>query len=108
MSGSRIFAGVCMKGALSALLVLPPVCTAEIMPGATASSATRQLSFKVVVPPVMRVVQVTPLKDGYEYRIWTNTRSASFNGREYRFPKVGEYTLKVPSSPRGVYLIHGL
>ena len=95
-----------MKGALSALLVLPPVCTAETMLGS--GRATGQLSFKVVVPPVMRVVQVTPLKDGYEYRIWTNTGSASFNGREYRFPKVGEYTLKVPSSPRGVYLIHGL
>ncbi|SDH79749.1 hypothetical protein [Variovorax sp. OV700] len=97
-----------MEGALSALLLLPPACAAETMPGATAVSATRQLSFKVVVPPVMRVVQVTPLKDGYEYRIWTNTRSASFNGREYHFSRVGEYTLKVPSSPRGVYLIHGL
>lgn len=108
MSGSRIFAGVCMKGALSALLLLPPVCTAQTGLVAASSSATRQLSFKVVVPPVMRVLQVTPLEGGYEYRIWTNTPSASFNGREYRFSKVGEYTLKVPSSPRGVYLIHGL
>ena len=71
-------------------------CTTRITGGTT----TLKLSW--------RVVQVTPLKDGYEYRIWTNTGSASFNGREYRFPKVGEYTLKVPSSPRGVYLIHGL
>ncbi|KQU91812.1 hypothetical protein ASC78_02525 [Variovorax sp. Root318D1] len=70
--------------------------------------ATAQLGFAVVVPPVMRVLQVTSLKDGVEYRIWTNTRSAFFNGREYRFPKVGEYTLKMPSSPQGTYLIHGL
>jgi len=108
MSGSRIFTGVRLKGALSVLLLLPPVCMAQTMPGATAVSATRQLGFKVVVPPVMRVVQVTPLEGGYEYRIWTNTKSASFNGREYRFSKAGEYTLKVPSSPRGIYLIHGL
>jgi len=106
MSGSRLSTGVCLGYALSALLLLPPVCMAESMLGA--GKATSQLSFKVVVPPVIRVLQVTPLKDGDEYRIWTNTRSAFFNGREYRFPRVGEYTLKMPSSPQGVYLIHGL
>lgn len=107
MSGSRLSAGVCLNGALFALLLLlPPVCAAESMLGRGA--ATGHLGFNVVVPPVMRVLQVTALQDGYEYRIWTNTRSAVFNGREYRFSRVGEYTLKVPSSPQGVYLVHGL
>jgi hypothetical protein len=95
-----------MKSALSALLLLPPVCVAEATLGV--DSATGQLSFKVVVPPVLRVLQVTPLKDGHEYRIWTNTRSAYINGREYRFTKVGEQTLKVPASPQGMFLVHGL
>lgn len=107
MSGSRLSAGVCLHGALAAwLLLVPPVCTAESTLGS--GRATAQLGFKIVVPPVMRVLQVTALQDGYEYRIWTNTRSAHFNGREYRFSKVGEHTLKVPSSPQGVYLVHGL
>ena len=104
MSGSRLSTGVCIKSALSALLLLPPACTAEAPTG----SASRQLGFRVVVPPVLRVLQVTPLQDGYEYRIWTNTRSAFFNGREYRFARVGEHTLRLPSPPQGMVLVHGL
>ena len=106
MSGNRISTGVCLKGALCALLLLPPLCAAETMLGA--GRATGQLGFKVDVPAVMRVLQVTPLADGHEYRIWTNTRSVSFNGREFRFSRVGEHTLKVPSSPQGTFLVHGL
>jgi len=106
MSGSIFSTGVCMKSALSALLLLPPACVAEATLGV--DSATGQLSFRVVVPPVIRVLQVTPVKDGHEYRIWTNTKSAYINGREYRFSRVGEHTLKVPLSPKGLYLVHGL
>ena len=49
----------------------------------------------LVVPPVFNVLEVTPVKDGYEYRVWTNTKSVVIRGREYRFSKVGETTLKV-------------
>ena len=106
MSGNRISTGVCLKGALCALLLLPPLCAAETMLGG--GRATGQLGFRVDVPAVMRVLQVTPLADGHEYRIWTNTRSAFFNGREYRFAKVGEHTLRLPSPPQGMVLVHGL
>jgi hypothetical protein len=30
------------------------------------------------------------------------------NGREYRFRRVGETTLKVPTPPQGLLLVHGL
>jgi hypothetical protein len=51
----------------------------------------------LVVPPIFNVLGVTPVKDGYEYRVWTNTKSVVIRGREYRFSKVGETTLKVDS-----------
>lgn len=95
-----------MKSALSALLLLPLACAAETAVGA--NSATGRLSFRVVVPPVFRVLQVTPVTDGYEYRIWTNKPSVMLNGREYRFNRVGETTLKVPAPPQGLFLVHGL
>ncbi|MDH6590519.1 hypothetical protein M2165_000408 [Variovorax sp. TBS-050B] len=79
---------------------------AESTIGATRASS--QLSIRVVVPPVLQVLQITPVKDGYEYRIWTNTKSASINGREYRFDRVGEHTLQVPGAAQGVVLVHGL
>ena len=94
-------------GILSAVLLLQPsLGGAESAVGT--NSASSQLSIRLVVPRVLRVLQVTPVKDGYEYRIWTNTKSASINGREYRFDRVGEHTLKVPASEQGVFLVHGL
>ena len=44
----------------------------------------------------------------YEYRVWTNKPSVMLNGREYRFNRVGETTLKVPAPPQDLFLIHGL
>lgn len=73
-----------------------------------AHSATSRLAFRVVVPPVLRVLQVRPLADGHEYRIWTNTRSIVINGREYRFNQPGETTLKLPAASTGSLVVHGL
>ncbi len=95
-----------MKSALSALLLLPLACMAEARGGA--NSATARLSFTVVVPPVFRVLQGTPMAGGYEYRVWTNQRSVVLNGREFRFNQVGESTLKVPAAPSALHVIHGL
>jgi hypothetical protein len=106
MSASVFSRGVCMKSALSALLLRPLACLAETRLGA--DSATARLNFTVVVPPVFRVLQVTPQAGGYEYRVWTNQRSVLLNGREYRFNQVGESTLRVPAAPSALYVVHGL
>jgi hypothetical protein len=95
-----------MKSALSALLLLPLACTAETTLGV--NSATGRLNFTVVIPPVFRVLQVTPVTGGYEYRVWTNRPSVMLNGREYRFNRVGETTLKIPAPPQALFLVHGL
>ncbi|MDR6857672.1 hypothetical protein [Variovorax guangxiensis] len=95
-----------MKSALSAMLLLPLACMAETRVGA--NSATARLNFTVIVPPVFRVLQVTPMAGGYEYRVWTNQRSVVLNGREFRFNQVGESTLKVPAAPSALYVVHGL
>lgn len=88
------------------LLLAPLLCAGESKLGST--SATAHLSFTVVIPPVFRVLQVTPVKEGYEYRVWTNTRSILLNGREYRFQNIGETTLTLPASAQGVFIVHGL
>jgi hypothetical protein len=54
---------------------------------------------------VFRVLQVTPVKGGGEYRIWSNTKSIIMEGREYRFSQVGQTTLTVPASPNGQQFI---
>lgn len=79
--------------ALCTLLQLPLPSEAEPLLGA--STATGRFQVKLVILPVFKVLEVTPVKDGYEYRVWTNTQSMVIGGREYRFTKVGETTLKV-------------
>jgi hypothetical protein len=79
--------------ALCALPQLPLLCGAEPLRGA--SSATGQIRVTLVVVPVFTVLEVARVKDGYEYRIWTNRRSVVIGGREYRFGRVGEATLRV-------------
>ena len=106
MSASRLFKGVCLKSALSAMLLLPLACMAETRVGV--NSAAVRLNFTVIVPPVFRVLQVTPIAGGYEYRVWTNQRSVVLNGREFRFNQVGESTLQVPAGPEALYVVHGL
>lgn len=91
-------------GCALCLLLAPLWCAGETVesPG----RASGRLRFTVVIPPVFRVLQVTPTLDGYEYRVWTNTRSIVLNGREYRFSRVGETTLTLPA--QGIFIVHGL
>ncbi|RZL93069.1 MAG: hypothetical protein EOP82_08445 [Variovorax sp.] len=95
-----------MRGVFAAWLLLPLVCAAESTVGTTSASA--RVTLRVVVPPVFRILQVTPVLGGYQYRIWTNTRSVMLNGREYRFDKVGDATLTVPAAPDELFVHHGL
>ncbi|VTU20841.1 hypothetical protein H4CHR_00667 [Variovorax sp. PBS-H4] len=95
-----------MNRALIALLLLPLACVAETRVGA--DSATARLGFTVIVPPVFRVLKVTPAAGGFEYRVWTNQRSVVLNGQEYRFNQVGESALKVPWAPSALHVVHGL
>jgi hypothetical protein len=88
------------------LLLAPSFCIAESTLGST--SASSHLSFRVVIPPVFRVLQVTPVKEGYQYRVWTNVPSVLLNGIEYRFTRVGETQLTIPAPPTDVFVVHGL
>ncbi len=95
-----------MRNFFSALLLLLLTCATETALGV--NSATGRLTFTVIVPPVFRVLRVTPATDGYEYRIWTNRKSVVLNGREFRFNRVGETTLKLPVPSNGLFVMHGL
>ncbi|CAN7389272.1 MULTISPECIES: hypothetical protein [unclassified Variovorax] len=95
-----------MRTFICGLLLLPLICIAEST--STANSATASLGFRVIVPVEYRVLQVTRVRDGYEYRIWTNAKSVVINGREYRFGRVGETRLTVPESPNELFIVHGL
>lgn len=107
MSESGLPAMGCAKRALFALFLMPPLCMAENAMGSNGAAAQHQnqLSIRLVVRPVLRVLDVTPVKDGQQYRIWTNMKSATFQGREYRFDRIGEHTLTVPGNAQPVALV---
>ncbi|MBU1359277.1 MAG: hypothetical protein KKC79_04510 [Gammaproteobacteria bacterium] len=94
------------RDSLIALVLMPLACITGS--AQSAQSASSHLSFTVVVPPVFRVLQVVPQKEGLEYRVWTNMRSIVINGHEHAFSRVGEATLRVPRSSRGLFVVHGL
>lgn len=66
-----------------------------------------RLTFGVNVPPVLQILQTTPVAGSYEYRVWANIKSVVLNGKEYRFARVGETTFFVPSS-KDALVVHGL
>jgi hypothetical protein len=103
MTGSWLQSG---RGALVVLLFTPMLCVAEN--GFGSNAATARLRITVIVPPVFRVLQVTPTAEGYDYRIWTNMKSIMLGGREYRFTRLGENTLTLRIPPEGVWIVHGL
>lgn len=102
----------CCKGSalrvavVAACFLAPMLCAAESTYGAR--TATSRLRLSVVVPPVFRVLQVTPTRDGYDYRIWTNMRTVVIDGHEHRFDQVGETTLSLRSPPDSLWVVHGL
>ncbi|MEZ2298868.1 hypothetical protein [Variovorax sp. RCC_210] len=109
-SGARC-AGAPVAGALA--LALAGVGTLVPLPsraesGYGSGSASARVHITVVVPPVFRVLQVTPVADGYEYRVWTNMKLVAIGGREYRFDHVGENTVRVPTAPGDTWIVHGL
>jgi hypothetical protein len=106
IGGSRGVSARDARGVLLTLLLAPSFCIAESTLGST--SASSHLSFRVVIPPVFRVLQITPVKEGYQYRVWTNVPSILLNGIEYRFSRVGETLLTIPAPPPGVFIVHGL
>lgn len=58
-------------------------------------SATARFNVTMIVLPTFKVLQVTPVNGGHEYRVWTNMKSVLIKGREYRFDKVGETAFTV-------------
>jgi hypothetical protein len=98
---------------LAVLLLAPLLCVAESTStgrdeGGNRSSA--RLLFSVVVPPVFRVLEVTPnAGGGLNYRVWTNTPTVRIDGREYRFNRVGETSFRTPAATSGhAIIVHGL
>ncbi|MGJ7555419.1 hypothetical protein ACSFBI_15600 [Variovorax sp. RB3P1] len=111
MTGSRLPTGRRFHVAAAALflaplMLVPLPCLAES--GSGGESASARLRITVVVPPVFRVLQVTPTAEGYDYRVWTNMKSIVIGGRVYRFERIGETTLKLPASPDGAWIVYGL
>ena len=94
-----------MKGLFLLVFLLPLLCAAESSKGA--SRAIGHIAFGVQVPPVFKILQVTPVAGGNEYRAWTNMKFIVINGKEYRLSRVGETTLFVPAS-KDTFIVHGL
>lgn len=107
MTGSWLQSGRRGLGSAVAVLLLAPIlCGAESTAGS--GSASARVRITVTVPPVFRVLEVTPAPDGYDYRVWTNMRSVVIGGREYRFDHVGESTVRLPTAPGETWVVHGL
>ncbi|MGJ7537835.1 MULTISPECIES: hypothetical protein [Variovorax] len=104
MTGNWLQSARCALAA--SLLLAPMLCVAES--GFGSNSATARVRITVVVLPVFRVLQVTPTAEGYDYRVWTNMKSIMLDGREYRFARVGENTLRVPTAPGDTWVVYGL
>lgn len=103
MTGNRLQSA---RVALAALLLAPLPCVAESSFGT--SSATARVRLVVVVPPVFQVLRATRTAEGHDYLVWTNMRSITIGGREYRFDRPGEHTVRVPTAPADTWVVHGL
>jgi hypothetical protein len=78
------------------LLLLPlPLRLSSAEPTHGTNSSTARFGVTMVVLPTFKVLEVTPVKGGHEYRVWTNMKSVVIKGREYRFDKIGETRLMV-------------
>ena len=78
------------------LLLLPlPLRLSSAEPTHGMNSSTARFGVTMVVLPTFKVLEVTPVKGGHEYRVWTNMKSVVIKGREYRFDKIGETRLMV-------------
>jgi hypothetical protein len=78
------------------LLLLPlPLRLSSAEPTHGMNSSTARFGVTMVVLPTFKVLEVTPVKGGHEYRVWTNMKSVVIKGREYRFDKIGETKLTV-------------
>lgn len=99
-----------MKSKLPMVLwFLCSLCAAEsrVAEGEANRGASAHLRFRIVVPPVFRVLQVTPVGAEDEYRVWTNMRSIVLNGTPLQFQHVGETVLRLPRA-QGALIVHGL
>lgn len=93
------------KGLVLPMLLFPLLCAAESANGKARADA--HMSIRVLVPPVFKTLEVTPVAGGYRYRAWTNMKMIVINGREYRFDRAGEQTIFVPV-PNEITFVHGL
>jgi hypothetical protein len=93
MVGARIGRALLLAG-----LLLPPLSHAS-QSSTGHKSASANLSISLTVLPAFRVLEMTPVFGGHEYRVWTNMKTVQLNGQEYRFERIGETTLVVPGPP---------
>ncbi|HWT17542.1 MAG TPA: hypothetical protein VN280_01370 [Variovorax sp.] len=77
------------------MLLLLPLRLGSAEPIHGMGSATARFNVTMIVLPTFKVLQVTPVNGGHEYRVWTNMKSVLIKGREYRFDKVGETAFTV-------------
>ena len=94
MSRSELVGYSYVQAVLAASLLLPLPGAAQAPSGSHSASAGMTVMLKV--RPAFRVLEVKPVPGGHAYRVWTNLKTVSLQGRDYRFERVGENSLVVP------------
>lgn len=117
-SGARNGRSRVWWAALSVIQCLLPAAATWTFPGNEAlagsavgtDSASAQLNLRVVVLPVLRVLDIRPGEEGMLLmRIWTNMPSAMLDGKLYHFSAVGEHVLRMPRpAEHAVYITYDL
>ena len=77
------------------MMLLLPLRLGSAEPTHSPHGATARFNVTMIVLPTFKVLQVTPVSGGHEYRVWTNMKSVLIKGREYQFDKIGETSFTV-------------
>ncbi|CAN7338997.1 hypothetical protein [Variovorax paradoxus] len=77
------------------MMLLLPLRLGSAEPTHSPHSAAARFNVTMIVLPTFKVLQVTPVSGGHEYRVWTNMKSVLIKGREYQFDKIGETSFTV-------------
>jgi len=76
------------------------LCAAEAQYGT--KSATARIQLSITVLPTFKVLSVEQVGNQYVYRVYSNMRTVTINGVEYRLNTVGEQELTLPVPPNEV------
>jgi len=93
----RLFRGIILMALLGlALAFIAKTARAESSVGVT--QATARLTISVTVLPVTRILEQKQTPQGTQVTLWTNMPSIDFNGQTFRFDRVGQQVVTIPST----------